>query len=59
MFIPGATRNRLISRFSNEMMKANNDPATIPGRIAGKVTRQITESGRAPRLAAASSMVRS
>ena len=39
---PGLVRNSAISRFSNEMTKANSAPAMMPGRIAGRVTRQIT-----------------
>ena len=56
---PGLLRNSASSRFSNEMTKANSAPAMMPGRIAGSVTRQITCSGWAPRLAAASSAARS
>jgi hypothetical protein len=56
---PGVIRNSVISRFSNDTMNANSAPATIPGRIAGSVTRRSTAKGRAPRLAAASSAERS
>ena len=56
---PGLVRNSASSRFSNEMTKANSAAAMMPARIAGSVTRQITVSGSAPRLAAASSAARS
>src|SRR5579872_2386243 len=56
---PGLVRNSASSRFSNEMTKANSAAAMMPARIAGSVTRQITVSGLAPRLAAASSAARS
>ena len=35
---PGATRNSVISRLPNEMMKLKSAAATIPGLITGSVT---------------------
>ena len=59
MVRPGPTRNRLISRLPNEVTKPNRAPATMPGRIAGRVMRQKVIQALAPRFCAASSVVRS
>ena len=56
MVRPAPTRNRLISRLPNEVTKPNSAPATMPGRIAGSVTRQNVVQGVAPRFFAASSI---
>ena len=56
---PGPTRNRLISRLPNEVTKPNRAPATMPGRIDGRVIRQKVTQALAPRFWAASSMARS
>ena len=56
---PGPTRNRLISRLPNEVTKPNRAPATMPGRIAGRVMRQKVTQALAPRFCAASSVLRS
>ena len=44
---------------SHDVMNANSAPATTPGRMIGKVIRQNVRTGSAPRLAAASSRLRS
>ena len=46
---PGPTRNSVISRLPNEMMKPNSAAATTPGRISGNVTRRNVVHGPAPR----------
>ena len=56
---PGATRNSVISRLPNEMMKPNKAAATTPGLMTGSVTLRKACSGVAPRFNAASSIERS
>jgi len=46
------TNNATISS-SNEVMKANSEPASTPGRISGNVTCRKAPHGLAPRLIAA------
>src|ERR1041385_5797896 len=53
---PAPTRNRLISRLPNDITKPNSAPATMPGQIAGTVTRRNVVHGGAPRFLAASSI---
>src|SRR5207302_10311629 len=54
---PAPTKNRLISRLPNEVTKPNSAAATMPGRIAGSVTRRNVVHGGAPKFLAASSIV--
>ena len=48
-------KNKESAKFPNETMNAKMAPVTMPGRIAGNVTRKKVSSGVAPSPRAASS----
>ncbi len=52
---PGPVTKLVITRSSQESVKASSQPARIAGRMIGSVIRKNTLAGRAPRSIAASS----
>ncbi len=56
---PGPEVKLAITRSSSDRVKASRNPATMPGRMSGRVTVTKARSGVAPRSIAASSSERS